>query len=80
VIKIKKRTKSLTLKISIVASAIVFILAGIFLFSKGYNFAQLFERLVSWGFCVAGFTLALSVIIIILNKLDRKNKFIKLKN
>jgi len=74
-----KKKKSLTLQISIVASAIIFLTAGIFLFSKGYNFAEMFERLVFWGFCVAGFTLILSVVILILNKVDRKNRFIKLK-
>ena len=77
-IKIKKK-KSLTLQISIVASTIIFLLAGVFLFSKGYNFEQLFERLVFWGFCVAGFTLVLSIVILILSKLDKKSKIIKLK-
>jgi len=79
VIKIKKRTKALTLKISIVASAIIFLAAGIFLFSKGYNFAELFERLVFWCFCVAGFALILAIILFILNKLDKKSRILKFK-
>jgi len=75
----KKKTRSLTLSISIAASAIVFIAAGIYLLSKGHNFAELFERLVFWGFCVAGFTLVLAIIIVILNKFDKKSRILKLK-
>lgn len=75
----KRKTRSLTLSISIAASAIVFISAGIYLLSKGYNFAELFERLVFWCFCVAGFALILSVILYLLGKFGKKSKRIKLK-
>ena len=78
-IKIKKRTKSLTLKIGIVASLIVFLSAGIYLLSKGHNFAELFERLVFWCFCVAGFALILAVILFLLNKFDKKSRILKFK-